>query len=208
LKTFQKPLPKGEEKHYLHLMAVGSTEEKKYAKDKLIEHNLRLVAHVSKKYQNTCEDSEDLISIGCIGLIKAVDSFEESKGALATYACRCIDNELLMYFRSRKKVSREVSLYDPIGKDKEGNEIFLMDALSQNQQEIGKNLEISEDIRRLYDVLDDVLSEREKTIIALRYGLFGKQEMTQSRVAEIFGISRSFVSRLEKRAIRKIQERF
>lgn len=208
MKTFQKPLPKGEEKHYLQLMTLGTAEEKENAKNQLIVHNLRLVAHVVKKYQNTGEDQEDLISIGCIGLIKAIDSFEEKKGALATYACRCIDNELLMYFRSKRKVSREVSLYEPIGQDKEGNEIFLMDVVAQNQQDIGKKLEFNEDVKRLYEVLNEVLSERERTIIIYRYGLFGCKELTQSQVAEIFGISRSFVSRLEKRAVRKIQERF
>lgn len=208
MKTFQKPLPKGEEKHYLQLMTLGTAEEKRNAKNQLIVHNLRLVAHVVKKYQNTGEDPEDLISIGCIGLMKAIDSFEEKKGALATYACRCIDNELLMYFRSKRKVSREVSLYEPIGQDKEGNEIFLMDIVAQNQQEVGKKLEFDEDVKRLYVVLDEALSERERKIIIYRYGLHGGKELTQSQVAKMFGISRSFVSRLEKRAIRKMQERF
>lgn len=208
MKTFQKPLPKGEENHYLYLMRNGTPTERKEAKDQLIEHNLRLVAHVARKYQNTGEDFEDLISIGCIGLIKAVDSFEENKGALATYACRCIDNELLMYFRSKRKISREVSLYEPIGQDKEGNEIYLMDVVAHNQQEIGKQLELSEDIKRLYQVIDETLTGREKEIIRLRFGLSGNRGLTQSQVGKVFGISRSFVSRLEKRAIRKIQERF
>ena len=129
MKTFQKPLTQGEEAECVRLLREGTAEQAKQAKDILIERNMRLVAHVAKKYQNADEDMDDLISIGCIGLIKAVDTFDDRKGRLATYACRCIDNELLMLLRGKRKTSREVSLFEPIGQDKEGNEIHLMDVM-------------------------------------------------------------------------------
>ncbi len=136
MKTFQKPLTQGEEAEYIRLLREGTPAEARGAKGILIERNLRLVAHIAKKYQNSDEDMEDLISIGCIGLIKAIDTFDDRKGRLATYACRCIDNELLMLLRGKKKISREVSLFEPIGQDKEGNEIHLVDVIEQQQPDI------------------------------------------------------------------------
>ena len=182
MKTFQKPLTSGEEAEYIRLLREGSEEEARKAKEILIERNLRLVAHVAKKYQNVDEDMEDLISIGCIGLIKAVDTFDAGKGRLATYACRCIDNELLMLLRSKKRTSREVSLFEPIGQDKEGNEIHLVDVIEQQQVDVVENMELSRNIRRLISALDTGLSEREKEILVLRYGLGGRKALTQCDV--------------------------
>ena len=208
MQTFQKPLTSGEEAHYVRLLREGSREEAKLAKDILIERNLRLVAHVAKKYQNVDEDMEDLISIGCIGLIKAVDTFDAGKGRLATYACRCIDNELLMLLRAKKKTSREVSLFEPIGQDKEGNEICLVDIIEQQQPDTVDSMELQNNIIRLYGYLDECLTDREREIILLRYGLNGKKAVTQNEIGTVLGISRSYVSRIEKRALQKLRERF
>lgn len=208
MKTFQKPLTSGEEAEYVRLLREGSEEEARKAKAVLIERNLRLVAHVAKKYQNVDEDMEDLISIGCIGLIKAIDSFDAGKGRLATYACRCIDNELLMLLRSKKKTSREVSLFEPIGQDKEGNEIHLVDVIEQQQTDVVESLELSNNIKKLQKLLDDCLSPREKEIIVYRYGLGGRQEITQSEIGAKLGISRSYVSRIEKKALGKLRQHF
>ena len=208
MKTFQKPLTSGEEAEYMRLLREGSEEEARKAKAVLIERNLRLVAHVAKKYQNVDEDMEDLISIGCIGLIKAIDSFDAGKGRLATYACRCIDNELLMLLRSKKKTSREVSLFEPIGQDKEGNEIHLVDVIEQQQTDVVESLELSNNIKKLQKLLDDCLSPREKEIIVYRYGLGGRQEITQSEIGAKLGISRSYVSRIEKKALGKLRQYF
>ena len=157
MKTFQQPLTAGEEAYYIRLLREGTVEEAIQAKEILVERNLRLVAHIAKKYQNVEEDMEDLISIGCIGLIKAVNSFDSGKGRLATYACRCIDNELLMMLRSRKKLSREVSLYEPIGQDKEGNAIHLLDVIEEKQKDIVEDMELGRNIRRLFSALDHCL---------------------------------------------------
>ncbi len=208
MKTFQKPLTSGEEAEYVRLLREGSEEEARKAKAVLIERNLRLVAHVAKKYQNVDEDMEDLISIGCIGLIKAIDSFDAGKGRLATYACRCIDNELLMLLRSKKKTSREVSLFEPIGQDKEGNEIHLVDVIEQQQTDVVESLELSNNIKKLQKLLDNCLSPREKEIIIYRYGLGGRQEITQSEIGAKLGISRSYVSRIEKKALGKLRQYF
>jgi len=208
LKTFQKPLTQGEEAEYIRLLREGSAEQAKQAKDILIERNLRLVAHIAKKYQNSGEDMEELISIGCIGLIKAVDSFDDRKGRLATYACRCIDNELLMLLRGKRKTSREVSLYEPIGQDKEGNEIHLMDVIEQQQPDPLDSMELAGNIRRLFLLMDECLTSRERQILLMRYGLSGKPEATQNQVGAILGISRSYVSRIEKKALSKLRERF
>lgn len=208
MKTFQKPLTSGEEAEYVRLLREGSEEEARKAKAVLIERNLRLVAHVAKKYQNVDEDMEDLISIGCIGLIKAIDSFDAGKGRLATYACRCIDNELLMLLRSKKKTSREVSLFEPIGQDKEGNEIHLVDVIEQQQTDVVESLDLSNNIKKLQKLLDDCLSPREKEIIVYRYGLGGRQEITQSEIGAKLGISRSYVSRIEKKALGKLRQYF
>lgn len=208
MKTFQKPLTKGEEARYIHMMGHGTPQEKKEAKGILTERNLRLVAHIARKYQNNGDELEDLISIGCIGLVKAIDTFEEGKGQLATYACRCIDNELLMYFRSKKKRMHEVSLYEPIGQDKEGNEIFLMDIISKQQNDVVEQLENRGNIAKLRRVMNSELTKREREILILRYGLWGQKEMTQTQVGKVFGISRSYVSRIEKKTIQKLKEHF
>ena len=208
MKTFQKPLTSGEEAEYVRLLREGTDEEARQAKEILIERNLRLVAHIAKKYQNVDEDMEDLISIGCIGLIKAIDTFDAGKGRLATYACRCIDNELLMLLRSKKKTSREVSLFEPIGQDKEGNEIHLLDIIEQQQPDIIESMELTGNLRKLFGLMERVLSERERQILVLRYGLNGCQEITQNEIGEILGISRSYVSRIEKRALQKLRAYF
>ncbi len=208
MKTFQKPLTQREEAECVRLLQEGTPLERKRAKEILIERNLRLVAHIAKKYQNPDEDIEDLISIGCIGLIKAVETFDAGKGRLATYACRCIDNELLMMLRSKKKKSKEVSLYEAIGQDKEGNEIHLVDVIEQQQIDVVEGMMLGTDIRRLLGLLDEVLEEREKQIIVMRYGLGGHKECTQNEVGKILGISRSYVSRIEKKALQKLRDEF
>lgn len=208
MKTFQKPLTQGEETEYIRLLREGTPEEAKQAKDILIERNMRLVAHVAKKYQNADEDMEDLISIGCIGLIKAVDTFDDRRGRLATYACRCIDNELLMLLRGKRKTSKEVSLFEPIGQDKEGNEIHLMDVIEQQQPDILDAMELTGNIRRLFRLMKESLTEREREILFMRYGLSGKKECTQNETGAALGISRSYVSRIEKKALNKLREKF
>ena len=208
MKTFQKPLSSEEEAGYIQIMREGCGEEAVRAKEILIEHNLRLVAHIAKKYQNVDEDMEDLISVGTIGLIKAIGTFDASKGRLATYACRCIDNELLMMLRAKKKTSREVSLYEPIGTDKEGNEINLLDIIEQQQTDIVDEMELCENIRKMLGYLQDCLTERERKILYLRYGLANGEEVTQCEIGEMLGISRSYVSRIEKKALEKLHRRF
>ena len=208
MKTFQKPLSSEEESEYIRLMKEGSGQEAERAKEILIERNLRLVAHIAKKYQNVDEDMEDLISIGTIGLIKAIGTFDAGKGRLATYACRCIDNELLMMLRAKKKTSREISLYEPIGTDKEGNEISLLDVIEQQQTDIVDEMDLCDNIRKMFVYLEECLAEREKTIIRLRYGLVTGEEMTQCEIGELLGISRSYVSRIEKKALEKLHQRF
>ena len=185
MKTFQQPLTAGEEAYYIRLLREGTVEESRQAREILVERNLRLVAHIAKKYQNVEEDMEDLISIGCIGLIKAVNSFDSGKGRLATYACRCIDNELLMMLRSRKKLSREVSLYEPIGQDKEGNAIHLLDVIEEKQKDVVEDLELDRNIRRLFLALDHCLTEREYRILVMRYGSWAVKN-THSRRWEMF----------------------
>jgi len=209
VKTFQRPLSSEEEASYLRVLKEGNSEEVSEAKEILIERNLRLVAHIAKKYQNVDEDMEDLISIGTIGLIKAVGSFDTSKGSrLATYAARCIDNELLMLLRSKKKTSREVSLYEPIGTDKEGNEINLLDVIEQEQEEVIDRIELDDNIKKLTELVDKVLDGREKQIIRMRYGLLNGKEITQREIGQRLGISRSYVSRIEKRALIKLRAGF
>lgn len=208
MKTFQKPLTPGEEAGYIRLLKEGSDIESRQAKEILVERNLRLVAHIAKKYQNVDEDMEDLISIGCIGLIKAVDTFDAGKGHLATYACRCIDNELLMLLRSKKKTSREVSLFEPIGQDKEGNEIHLVDVIEQQQPDIIENMELCSRKAKLLLLIERCLTKREREIIILRYGLSGKDEQTQNEIGKRLGISRSYVSRIEKKALGKLRAEF
>lgn len=205
MKTFSKPLTAAEEKIYLQRYQEGDLE----AKNILIERNLRLVAHIVKKYQGSDEELDDLISIGTIGLIKAVSTFNAAKSArLSTYAARCIDNELLMMFRARKKRSREVSLYDPIGTDKEGNEISLLDIIESPAVDVVEEYSTREDVARLMASIQDVLSPREYQVICLRYGLGDAQEQTQREIASALKISRSYVSRIEKTALQKLRKIF
>ena len=207
MKTFQKPLTAEEEARYIQMLQKGGSEKAKEAREILIERNLRLVAHIAKKYQNVDEEMEDLISIGTIGLIKAVSSFDSSKGKLSTYASRCIDNELLMLLRSKKKTSKEVSLYEPIGTDKEGNEINLLDIIESEQVDVIGRMELAVNLKKLGKILQN-LEEREKEIIFLRYGLATGKEVTQREIGEKLGISRSYVSRIEKRALNKLRKGF
>lgn len=202
--AFPQPLSAAEERKYLRQMADGN----EHARNMLIEHNLRLVAHIVKKFENTGEDPEDLISIGTIGLIKAIESYSEGKGTkLATYAARCIENEILMHLRALKKTKKDVSLHDPIGQDKEGNEISLIDILKSETDDVIDTIQLSmelEKVRKYICVLDD----REKEVIIGRFGLDLKEEKTQREIAKELGISRSYVSRIEKRALMKMFHEF
>ena len=205
LKTFPPPLSAEEEQYYLQKYIEGDLE----AKHILIERNLRLVAHVLKKYQSLDEDMEDLISIGTIGLIKAVVTFNPQKNnRLGTYAARCIENEILMMLRTKKKTSKEVSLYEPIGTDREGNEIQLYDIIETEEEDAHARIMLKEDIRLLYEKIESILSSREKLVLKMRYGLYNEEEYTQREIAEQLGISRSYVSRIEKSAIEKLREYF
>lgn len=205
MKTFQKPLTSAEEKLYLQRYQGGDLE----AKNILIERNLRLVAHVVKKYQGADEDLDDLISIGTIGLIKAISTFDASKSTrLSTYAARCIDNELLMMLRSKKKYAKEVSLYEPIGTDREGNEISLLDIMEGPSVDIIEDYSTRQDIHHLLSSLKVSLTPKEYLIICKRYGLFGNKELTQREIAQELHISRSYVSRIEKNALLKLRAIF
>lgn len=203
MQTFPKPLTPQEERVLLEKSRCGDL----WARNQLIERNLRLVAHIARKYQSPEDEMDDLISIGTIGLLKAAATFDMSKGSkLATYAARCIDNELLMMFRSRKKNVREVSLYEPIGTDKEGNEIHLMDILESQDEDVPLNCEKKENILRLYQCIENHLTPQEKDILILRYGLYGQKPTTQRVIAKRLGISRSYVSRIEKNIILKLRQ--
>lgn len=205
MKTFPKPLSACEEAYYLNLYQEGSLE----AKNILIERNLRLVAHIVKKYPFAAEDTEDLISIGTIGLIKAISTFNSHKNCrLATYAARCIDNELLMFFRNRKKHAKNVSLYEPIGTDKEGNEINLMEIFISDEADVFDKVTLNEDTKKLYAILPKILTKREQYVISLRYGLYNQKARTQQEIANELGISRSYVSRIEKNALKKLKGEF
>ena len=206
MKTFSKPLTPEEEAYYLEKYHCGNEEEKREAKDVLILRNLRLVAYVLKRYAGAPQDMEDMISCGTIGLIKAISTYVPGKGTrLATYAARCIENEILMMLRGHKKLSREISLYEPMGTDKEGNEVSLLDIIEYEQPEALEQLENRENIERLRGVLGKALTCREREIIAYRYGLKTGDEVTQREVGELMGISRSYVSRIEKRALQKLR---
>ncbi|MBE5894960.1 MAG: sigma-70 family RNA polymerase sigma factor [Lachnospiraceae bacterium] len=209
MKTFQQPLTAPEESKYLEKLKGKDKEAAKEAKRILIERNLRLVAHIAKKYQVAEEDTEDLISVGTIGLIKAIDSYDTEKGnKLVTYAARCIDNELLMLMRGRKKFSQEVSLYEPIGTDKEGNEIHLLDICQQEQEDACLKMETQEAVSRIKMCMNAVLDERERQILTLRFGLAGGEELTQREIGRMLGISRSYVSRIEKKGLEKLRDAY
>lgn len=198
---FPEPLSQDEEKMYLEECKKGNEE----ARNILIERNLRLVAHVCKKYANANVNSDDLISIGTIGLIKGINSYNVEKGVkLATYVSKCIDNEILMHLRSVKKIGAEVYLNEPIGKDKDDNEVSLMDILENDERNIEDEIDLKMKIKKLYEKMSSVLKEREKQILEWRYGLYGKKPKTQNQIAEILGISRSYVSRIETKAISKL----
>ena len=203
--SFPKPLSEEEESEYIQRCKDGDTQ----ARDLLIEHNLRLVAHIAKKYTTSGRiasvDFDDIISIGSIGLIKAIDSFNSGKSArLATYAARCIENEILMYIRSSKKYSNDIFLQDPIGHDFDGNEITVMDMVKSDDDPVPDEVSDKIDITRMMRKIDEVLDEREREIIRLRYAVCGGEEMTQREIASVLGISRSYVSRIEKKALKKI----
>ena len=205
MKSFPAPLTSSEEKYYFQKYIEGDLQ----AKHILIEHNLRLVAHVIKKYQSLDDDVEDLISIGTIGLIKSVMTFNSKKGnRLAAYASKCIDNEILMYLRSKKKTNKEVSLYEPLGIDKEGNEIQLYDIIETNDVDASECIMLKQDIQKLYEELESLLTPRERLVLKMRYGLYNGEEYTQREVARQLGISRSYVSRIEKSAIQKLRSSF
>lgn len=202
---FPEPLSAEDEKMYLEQMKEGSEE----ARNILIERNLRLVAHICKKYTTAKAEQDDLISIGTIGLIKGINSFEATKGVrLATYVARCIDNEILMYLRSSKKLNAEVYLEDPIGKDKDDNTVTLQEVLENDERSIEEEVDLKFKIKKLYNKMKEVLKDREKSIIELRFGLKGTKPKTQHEIAEMMGISRSYVSRIETKAIGKLAKEF
>jgi len=208
--AFPSPLSRQEEARYLKILSESKTEpftltrEVEKARNTLVEHNLRLVAHLVKKFDVTGEDSDDLISIGTIGLIKGINTFDPRKETkLATYAARCIENEILMYFRSNKKLRGEVSIYDPIGMDKQGNEISLIDVLGSSEEDISIKVENDSELKALLEFVEK-LTKREKLVIHLRYGLLNSPRQTQREIAKALRISRSYVSRIEKKALEKL----
>ena len=202
--SFPKALTAAEEKKYLEQMAAGDH----HARQKLIEHNLRLVAHIAKKYYADENDRDDLVSIGTVGLIKAVDSFDPTKGIrLSSYASRCIENEILMFFRSAKKTAQDVLLNDPIDTDKDGNTLTLLDTIATDDH-ILEDIDLRMKVRQLYEAVKTRLSPREREIILLRYGLTGQRPLVQREVAKKLNISRSYVSRLEKKALQKLRKAF
>lgn len=202
--SFPKPLSAQNEREYLEKARKGDMQ----AREKLIEHNLRLVAHIIKKYYASYSEQDDLISIGTIGLIKAVDSFKHEKGTrLATYAARCIENEILMYFRNQRKTAQDVYISEPIDTDSEGNPLTLMDIISVNDT-IADDIDLKIKTQRLYEFVSDIPDEREKRIIVKRYGLDGRKPLTQREIAAEEGISRSYVSRIEKKVLHDLRMQF
>lgn len=201
--SFPQPLSKEVEEKYLKLYGEGDENARRI----LIEHNLRLVAHIVKKYHNTGKDIDDLISIGTIGLIKGVSTFKPDKGVrLSTYAARCIDNEILMVIRSTKNLKSEMSINEPMGRDNEGNEINLLDILGTDMDEVIDEVHLKLQVKNLYNAIGEVLKDREKVIIELRYGLIDGDCKTQREIAALLGISRSYVSRIETRALGKLNK--
>ncbi len=203
MKTFLKPLNAHEERECLERLKEGDQEARRL----LIEHNMRLVAHVVKKYQYPAYETEDLLSVGTIGLIKAVNTFKMDRGSrLATYAAKCVENEILMLLRAHKKYSKEVSLYDPIGVDKDGEAVSLVDVIEMETKDTLEELILGQDIRELYEAFKRCLKPTEQKVIQMRYGLFGNKEYTQREIAGTLGISRSYVSRIEKKAVEKLRK--
>ena len=202
MQTFHHPLSPEEESYYLQKAKAGDIA----ARNILVEYNLRLVAHIVKKYQTGNRSTEDLISIGTIGLIKAINTYDNDKGSkLVTYASRCIENELLMRLRQERKEAREISLYEPIGTDREGNEISLMDVIRIDEENVLASVITSESLRSIGDIFEDVLDPREQQVIALRYGLYDDHVLTQKEISNQLHISRSYVSRIEKKALLKLR---
>lgn len=205
MQSFPKPLSAKEEKECIERCRAGDRQ----ARDCLIEKNLRLVAYIARKYNMGDRDMDDLISIGTIGLIKGIDTFDDTKNIrLATYAARCIDNELLMMLRAQKKTAKDVYLYDTIGSDKEGNEISLIDVIEYEEEDVVERLTQDDHIGRLVQYIEETLTLREKEIIYMRYGMQGYETSTQKEIAKQYHISRSYVSRIEKRALQKLRERY
>ncbi|MEE1312979.1 MAG: RNA polymerase sporulation sigma factor SigK [Lachnospiraceae bacterium] len=203
--TFRKPLSQEEERRYLKEALQGDLE----ARNHLVVHNMRLVAHIVKKYHNYEKETEDLISVGTIGLIKAINTFKiESSNRLVTYASKCIENEILMMLRYKKKSAKDISIYEPIGSDKEGNEISLLDIIYEPETDFDETIFLKDNEKFLYKILNQMEDGREKYIIINRYGLYGKKEMTQREISEQLGISRSYVSRIEKKAIDYLRKKF
>lgn len=204
MQAFLEPLSPEEERHYLKLSHQGDME----ARNLLVEHNLRLVAHIVKKYHNFDRDKDDLISVGTIGLIKAINTYNVEKGhRLVTYASRCIENELLMMLRQERKTAKDTSLYEPIGVDKEGNEIHLLDILGADEIDVIQKIDQIEKIKQMYKILEEMKPSREKETLIMRYGLYGGKPMTQKEVAAKLEISRSYVSRIEKKAIASLKKK-
>ncbi len=203
MNTFLSPLSKEQEKICLDKLAQNDKE----ARDELILHNMRLVAHVTKKYAAGEEDTQELISIGTIGLIKAVSSFKPDYGnRFATFAIRCIENEILMYFRNKRKSRGDVSIFEPIGTDKEGNQIHLVDVIENDQNDVLEDISRANDLKKLKNGMKQMLSKREYYILVKRFGLDGNDELTQRHIAKELGISRSYVSRIEKAALKKLKK--
>ena len=202
MQTFHHPLSPEEESYYLQKAKAGDLS----ARNILVEYNLRLVAHIVKKYQTGNRSPEDLISIGTIGLIKAINTYDTDKGSkLVTYASRCIENELLMRLRQERKEAWEISLYEPIGTDREGNEISLMDVIRMDEENVLSNVITSESLRNINEIFTEVLDAREQEVITLRYGLYDNRELTQKEISNRLHISRSYVSRIEKKALLKLR---
>ena len=204
INVFPEPLPRDEEEKCIENMLKGDKE----SRNKLIEHNLRLVAHIVKKYESRDYDTDDLISIGTIGLVKGIDSYKQSRNTrITTYTARCIENEILMHYRSNKKHTNNISLNDSIGTDKDGNDISLIEVLKSDNIDIIEELNQKHNVELLYKYIE-ILSPREKEIVIKRYGLYNNKQLTQKKIAKELGISRSYVSRIEKRAITKILREF
>lgn len=205
--VFPKPLTKEEEEHWIQQLELGNEAEQKAAKEKLILHNLRLVAHIAKKFNLTTKDNEEMISIGTVGLMKAIDSFDSSKNVrLVSYAAKCIQNELLMWLRTTKKTQSDISLQEPIGADRDGNDIVMLDVITSNTPDFAEALDFSIQSKKMLQAVRSKLNKREQIVIVLRYGLGQYDRLTQQEIADILGISRSFVSRIEKKSLKKLRD--